>query len=69
MVKHVNGFKLEVEIADGLPHVRVSLEDGTVVVDTDKVSVIGLGKLPAVFEAAASMAFSQLEAWNTQKNK
>ena len=51
------------------PHARVSLEDGTVVVDTDKVSAIGLEKLPAVFEAAASMASSQLEAWNTQKNK
>jgi len=62
MVRSVEGFKLEVSIVDLLPHVRVSLKDGTVVVDTNEVSLIGLEKLPAVFETAASMASEQMEA-------
>jgi hypothetical protein len=60
MITHVNGFKLEVTRADGLPRVRVSLGD-TVIADTDAVSLIGLGKLPLVFETAASLAFKQAE--------
>jgi len=61
MTTQVNGFRLEVTRADGLPHIRVSLQDGTVVMDTDQVSVIGLQKLPAVFEAAAAISLRQLE--------
>ena len=61
MVTNVEGFKLEVTSADSVPHVRVSLKSGAVVVDTDKVSVTGLQRLSAVFEAAAGIAARQLE--------
>jgi hypothetical protein len=61
MTTHVNEFKLETAITDGFPHVRISLKDGTVVMDTDKVSIIGLENLSEVFETAAKMASRQLE--------
>jgi hypothetical protein len=61
MESNVNGFKLEVTLVDRLPSVRLSLRDGTVVMETDRVSIVGLEKLPAVFEAAARMAFRLLE--------
>ena len=61
MVSHINGFKLEVTIDDGLPHVRISFGDGTVVLDTDRLSVSGLEKLPEVFAAAASIAARELD--------
>jgi hypothetical protein len=61
MVTYMNGFKLEVTIANELPNVRISLRDGTVVVDTDRVSVVGLQNLSEVFETASSMALQQLE--------
>lgn len=61
MISRTSGYILEVTVADGRPHVRVSFPDGTVIVDTDKVSVTGLEKLPAIFETAASMALRELE--------
>jgi hypothetical protein len=61
MVTSVNGFKLEVTLDDDVPHVRISLEDGTVVLETNRVSLTGLERLPAVFETAASVASRQLE--------
>jgi hypothetical protein len=57
MTATVNGFNLEVTDADGLPHVRVSLANGTVIVDTDQVSVCGLERLSEVFAVAAKMAY------------
>jgi hypothetical protein len=61
--RYGNGFNLEVTIDNELPHVRISLRDGAVVVDTDKVSIQGLRSLAAVFERAASMAFDELERY------
>jgi hypothetical protein len=57
----IGDFKLEVEAQDGVPHVRVSFANGEVVLETNRVSVTGLQKMPDVFEAAASMAFDELE--------
>jgi hypothetical protein len=61
MVTYVNEFKLEVTTTALIPHVRVSLKNGTVVVDTKAVSVTGLERLSEVFEEAASTALQQLE--------
>ena len=61
MVRNVNGFKLEVNEKNGLPHVRVSLSDGTVIVDTDRVSIKGLQNMVAVFEVAADIADQELD--------
>jgi NACalpha-BTF3-like transcription factor len=61
MTTHVNGFKLDVKRVDGKPHVHISMKDGTVVVDTDQLSVVGLERMSAVFQAAASMALRDAE--------
>jgi hypothetical protein len=63
MVTYENGFKLEVTVSDGMPHVRVSCEDGTVVVNTKAVSVTGLENLSGVFERAALIAFREYESF------
>jgi hypothetical protein len=68
MIKHINGFNLEVTEREGLPHVRVSLS-GKVVVDTDAVSIEGLRRLAAVFEAAADMAFRELERYYAREHE
>ena len=60
MVTHVNGFKLEVTTAEPISHVRISMKDGTVIVDTDKLSVGGLERLTEVVGAAASIALKNL---------
>lgn len=69
MISHSNGFKLEVTAADGKPHVRVSFRDGEVIIDTNRVSVTGLEKLPAVFETAAAMALRELEDYWTERRR
>ena len=56
MTANINGFNLEVTNVDGLPRVRVSLANGTVVVDTDQVSIEGLGRLSGVFATAEMFA-------------
>ena len=57
MTATVNGFNLEVTDADGLPRVRVSIAGGRTVIDTDAVSIDGLGRLSEVFERAERMAY------------
>jgi hypothetical protein len=52
----INGFQLEVSTNDRRSRVRVSLQDGKVVVDTDLLSVKGLGNLADVFTTAAKIA-------------
>ena len=56
MKANINGFNLEVVDDNGLPRVRVSLADGTVVIDTNQVSVSGLGRLSAVMATAEIFA-------------
>ncbi len=67
MAEKVSGFDLEVSVVDLIPHVRVSMENGTVVVDTDKVSCTGLENLSTVFKRAASIALGQYEAQCMQR--
>jgi hypothetical protein len=64
MVNHVNGFKLEVTVEDGLPHVVIALKNGTVVMDTKDVSVFGLQNLSAVLKSASSMALRGFEDYS-----
>jgi len=66
MIHHVNGFNLEVtmpkfQLEVPAPRVRISFGDGTVVVDTDALSIEGMRNMSAVFEAAASIAFRELD--------
>jgi hypothetical protein len=62
MAEKIAGFDLEVSVVEFIPHVRVTMENGTVVVDTDKVSCTGLENLSTVFKRAASIALKQFEA-------
>lgn len=62
MTERIAGFGLEVSVVELIPHVRVSMDNGTVVVDTDKVSCTGLENLSTVFKRAASIALAQYEA-------
>ena len=62
MTEKIAGFNLEVSVVDLIPHVRVSMGNGTLVVDTDKVSCTGLEHLSTVFKRASSMALRQYEA-------
>jgi predicted transcriptional regulator of viral defense system len=61
MAEKIAGFELEVSVVEFIPHVRVTMENGTVVVDTDQVSCTGLENLSAVFKRAASIALKQFE--------
>jgi hypothetical protein len=61
MIRNVDGFKLQVRERNGLPHVLVSLSNGIVVVDTDEVSIQGLRNMASVFEAAADIAYHELD--------
>lgn len=60
MVMHVNGFTLEVTTTDLISHIRISMKDGTVIVDTDKLSVGGLERLTEVVGTAASIALKNI---------
>jgi hypothetical protein len=60
MTRDINGFKLEVTYADLVSHVRISMKDGTVLLDTDKLSVNGLERLTEVVGTAASIALKNL---------
>jgi len=65
-LSNANGFKLEVSVADGVPHVRISTEmkEGIVVVlDTDRLSSSGLENLSEVCRTAAKMAFEELDLY------
>ena len=63
MIDRINGFKLEVQERDGLPRVRVSFTDGTLIWDSDKVSISGLRGLAPVFERAAVMAYDEIDRY------
>jgi len=67
MTRDMNGFKLEVEYHDLVSHVRISMKDGTVVVDTDKLSVSGLERLAKVVGTAASIALKNIPSSWTPK--
>ena len=67
MAEKVAGFDLEVSVVDFIPHVRVTMENGTVVVDTNEVSCTGLENLSAVFRRAASIALKQFEAQSMKR--
>lgn len=64
---HVNGFELDVVVADGIPHVRVSMK-GEVVVDTNRLSITGLRNMAAVFETAANIAYQELDHYYYRRN-
>lgn len=61
MVSNVNGLRLEVEVNDAIPHVRVSMKDGAVVLDTDKLSITGLRNLAEALEIAAKFVYQELD--------
>ena len=67
MTRDMNGFKLEVTYADLVSHVRITMEDGTVIVDTDRLSVSGLEGLAKVVETAASIALKNIPSSWTPK--
>lgn len=58
---NVNGFEWQVTRDGDLSHDRVSLKDGTVIVNTSAVSATGLRNLSSVFERESALAFRQLE--------
>ena len=60
MIRQVNGFTLEVTTADLVSHVRISMQDGTIIVDTDRLSVCGLERLTEVVGKAATIALQNL---------
>lgn len=67
MTRDVSGFKLEVTYADLVSHVRITMKDGTVIVDTDRLSVSGLEGLAKVVETAASIALKNIPSSWTPK--
>jgi hypothetical protein len=67
MTRDVSGFKLEVTYADLVSHVRISMADGTVIVDTERLSVSGLERLTKVVETAASIALKNIPSSWTPK--
>jgi hypothetical protein len=67
MTRDMNGFKLEVTYADLISHVRITMKDGTVIVDTDRLSVSGLEGLAKVVETAASIALKNIPSSWTPK--
>lgn len=70
MIDRIDGFILEVKERDGLPRVRVSIaESGTVVVNTDEVSIEGLRRLAAVFERASDMAYQEIDFYWARKHE
>lgn len=67
MTRDMNGFKLEVTYADLVSHVRITMKDGTVIVDTDRLSVSGLEGLTKVVETAAAIALKNIPSSWTPK--
>ncbi len=67
MTRDMNGFKLEVTYADLISPVRITMKDGTVIVDTDRLSVSGLEGLAKVVETAAAIALKNIPSSWTPK--
>jgi hypothetical protein len=69
VLSKVEGFEVEVTLNANVPRVRVSLADGTPVVETDALSIQGMERMGAVFDRAAKMAYRELETYWQRKHK
>ncbi len=67
MITHVNGFKLEVDYDDLVSHVRISMSDGTVIIDTNRLSVSGWEGLAGAVDKAAKIALQNIPSSWTPK--
>lgn len=61
LIDQVNGFRVEVEVTDAIPHLRIRMASGQLIVDTDALSVEGMDNLALVLTRAARMASDELE--------
>jgi len=70
VLSKVQGFEVEVTIAEYTPRVRVSNAfSGELVVDTDALSVTGIERMAAVFARAARMAYNELEFYTQAEHE
>lgn len=69
MSEKVNGFDLDVTIANGSPRVRVRMGEH-LILDTDALSCVGLQKLAGALERASKIAATELDRyWYAQQQQ
>ena len=61
---------MEVDLKDGIPHVRITFANGNPVLETNALSIKGMESMGAVFAEAARLTYAEWEDhWQRERER